>query len=124
MVKTHGKALDEESLHTLLVEVEAIVNSRPVTIETISDVKSNISLSPANLLTIKSKVILPPSGCFSSADIYCRKHWRRVQMAQRALANIARTKNVQNSKKKLSKRRYCTAESRNLSKPLVRGSHS
>ena len=62
LVKTHGKSLDNESLHTVLVEVEAIVNSRPVTTENISDLKSDIPLSPANLLTMKSKVILPPPG--------------------------------------------------------------
>ena len=38
----HVKSLDDESLHTLLVEIEAIVNSRPMTTETISDVKSDI----------------------------------------------------------------------------------
>ena len=70
LVKTHGKSLDDQSLHTLLVEVEALVNSRPMTTETISDVTSDIPLSPANLLIMKSKVILPPPGCFSSADIY------------------------------------------------------
>ena len=58
LVKTNGKILYNESLHTLLVEVEAIVNSRPVTTETINDAKSGILLSPANLLTMKSKVIL------------------------------------------------------------------
>ena len=79
LVKTHGKSLHDESLHMLLVEVKAIVNSRPMTTETISNVKSDIPLSPANLLTMKSKVILPPTGCFSSADIYSRKHGRRVQ---------------------------------------------
>ena len=79
LVKTHGKSLDDQSLHTLLVEVEALVNSKPMTMETISDVTSDIPLSPANLLIMKSKVILPPPGCFSSADIYSQKHWRRVQ---------------------------------------------
>ena len=79
LVKTHGKSLDDESLHMLLVKVEAIVNSRPVTTETISHVKSDIPLSPANLLTMKLKVILLPPGCFSSADIYSRKRWGRVQ---------------------------------------------
>ena len=79
LVKTHVKSLDDKSLHALLVEVEAVVNSRPMTTETISDVNSDIPLSPANLLTMKSKVILPPPGCFSSANIYCRKRWRRVQ---------------------------------------------
>ena len=78
LVKTHGKSLDDELLHMLLVEIEVIVNSRVMTTETISDFKSDIPLSPGNLLTMKSKVILPPSECFSSADIYCSKRWRRV----------------------------------------------
>ena len=73
LFKTYGKILYNESTHTLLVEVEAIVNSRPMTTETINDVKSDISLSPVNLLTMRSKVILPPPGFFSSADIYCQK---------------------------------------------------
>ena len=54
LVKRHGKSLGDESLHTLLVEVEAIVNSREMTRETINDVKSDIPLSPDNLLTMKS----------------------------------------------------------------------
>ena len=73
MVKIHGKSLDDKSLHTLLVEVEAIVNSRSMTTETISDIKSDIPLSPANLLTMKLNVILTPPGYFSSAGIYSRK---------------------------------------------------
>ena len=79
LVKTHGENLGNKLLHMLLVEVEAIVNSSPMTTEAISDIKSDIPLSAANLLTMKSKVILPPPGCLSSADIYCRKHWRRVR---------------------------------------------
>ena len=74
-----GYTLDDESLHRLLVEVEAIVKSRPMTTETISDIKSYIPLLPVNLLTTKSKLTLPPPRCFSSADIYCRKRWRKVQ---------------------------------------------
>ena len=76
LVKTYGENLYNKSTHTLLVEVEAIVNSRPMTTETINYVKSDISLWPANLLTMRSKVILSPPGCFSSADIYCQKRWR------------------------------------------------
>ena len=52
LIKTYGKRLDGESLHTLLVKVEAIVKSKPMTTETISDVKSGILLSPANLLIV------------------------------------------------------------------------
>ena len=36
-------------------------------------------LSPINLLTMKSRVVRPPPGVFKLADMYCRKHWRRVQ---------------------------------------------
>ena len=53
----------------MLVEVEAIVNSRPMTTEIISDLKSDTSLSLAILLTMKSKVISSPPECLSSADI-------------------------------------------------------
>ena len=35
--------------------------------------------TPNHLLTMKSKVILPPPGIFQRADIYSRKRWRRVQ---------------------------------------------
>ena len=79
LLKTHGRSLNDEALHTLLIEVEAIVNSRPLTVETINDVGSYIPLSPSNLLTMKSKVVLPPPGSFTPADLYSRKRWRRVQ---------------------------------------------
>ena len=79
LLKTHGESLTNESLHTLLVELEAIVNSCPLTTETINDVTSLIPLSPLNLLTMKSKIVMPPPGIFPTPDKYCRKHWRRVQ---------------------------------------------
>ena len=79
LLKTHGASLTDESLQTLLTEVEAIVNSRPLTTDVINDVTSLVPLSPINLLTMKSRVVMPPPGVFTSAVIYCRKHWRRVQ---------------------------------------------
>ena len=79
LLKTNGASLSDESLRTLLVEVEAIVNSRPLTTDLLSDANSLIPLSPINLLTIKSKVVMPPSRIFSTPDIYSRKHWRRAQ---------------------------------------------
>ena len=53
LLKTRGGSLTDESLQTLLVEIEAITNSRPLTTETISDVTSLIPLSPINLLILK-----------------------------------------------------------------------
>ena len=67
------------SLQNLLVEVEAIVNSCPLTTHVLNDVTSLAPLSPVTLLTMKSKVVMPPPGHFTSPDQYCRKHWRRVQ---------------------------------------------
>ena len=37
-LKTHGTSLNDESLCTLLIEVEAIVNSPPLTTDLLSDV--------------------------------------------------------------------------------------
>ena len=80
LLQTHGKAFDEESLLlTLMVETEGILNSRPLTVEMISDSSSELSLSPANILTLKSKVVMPPPGEFSKPDLYCRKRWRCIQ---------------------------------------------
>ena len=79
LLKFHGGSLTDGSLHTLLVEVEALVNSCPLTAETINDNTSLIPLSTINLLTMKSKIAMPPPGAFASPDKYCRKHWRRVQ---------------------------------------------
>ena len=80
LLQTHGKAFDEESLLlTLMVETEGILNSRPLTVEMISDSSSELPLSPANILTLKSKVVMPPPGEFSKPDLYCRKRWRCIQ---------------------------------------------
>ena len=63
----------------ILVKVAAVINSCPLTTETINDVTSLIPFSPINLLTMKSKTVMPRPGAFSFLDKYCRKHWRRVQ---------------------------------------------
>ena len=47
--------------------------------ETISDPTSELPLSPANILTMKSKVVMPPPGEFSKPDLYCQKRGRRIQ---------------------------------------------
>ena len=79
LLKTHGQSLDDESLITLMTEVEGILNSRPLTVETINDPTSFQPLSPINLLTMKSKVVSPPPGKFLKPDVYSKKRWRRIQ---------------------------------------------
>ncbi|XP_032446364.1 uncharacterized protein LOC116737375 [Xiphophorus hellerii] len=73
-----SKRLDSSSLRTFLYEVMAIVNSRPLTVENLSD-SSLEPLTPNHILMMKSSVILPPPGEFVSQDLYLRKRWRQVQ---------------------------------------------
>ena len=79
ILSTLGHSLNDESFRTLLVEIEAVLNSRPLTVECISDAESPTPLSLNYLLTIKSNIVLPPPGRFEKADVYSRKRWRRVQ---------------------------------------------
>ena len=79
MLSQQGQQLDDEGLRTLLCEVTAIVNCRPLTAEDSNDIKSCIPITPHQLLTMKTEVVLPPPGEFTTPDLYARKHWRRVQ---------------------------------------------
>ena len=63
LLKQHGTSLNDESPITLLTEVESVY-SRPLTVETLGDVGSEVALSPINLLTTKSNVVLPPPADF------------------------------------------------------------
>ena len=58
LMKQHGTSLNDESLVTLLVEVESIINTRPLTLETISDMGSVAPLCSNNLLTMKTNLVL------------------------------------------------------------------
>ena len=62
-----------------MAEVESIINSRPLTVETLSDINSQIPLSPSNLLTMKTNVVMCPPGVFTKPDLYSRRRWRCVQ---------------------------------------------
>ena len=74
----HGRQLDDESLSTFMTEAEAVINSRPLTV-TQSNPECLEPLTPNHLLTMKTKIVLPPPGIFQKADMYCRKRWKRVQ---------------------------------------------
>nr|XP_017207877.2 uncharacterized protein LOC103909204 [Danio rerio] len=72
-------ALDSTSLRTLLYEVMAIVNSRPLTVEHLNDPLGPEPLTPNHILTMKSMIVEPPPGVFVKEDLYLRKRWRKVQ---------------------------------------------
>ena len=84
LLQEHGRQLDDDSLRTLMAETTAIVNSRPLSVDTLNDAASLLPISPNQLLMMKTSVVVPPPGDFGKADIYCKKRWRRVQH----LANV------------------------------------
>ena len=78
LLSSSGHQLNDDSLHTLIVEVEALINSRPLTPVDVAE--SDLQpLSRTMLLTMKHKVVLPPPGSFAPPDLYCRRRWRRAQ---------------------------------------------
>ena len=79
LLDKNGTQLNDEALRTFLCEAEAIVNSRPLTVDNLNDPMSLSPLTPNHLLTLKTKIVLPPPGVFNHADQYCKKRWRRVQ---------------------------------------------
>ena len=72
LLEDHARQLDDESLRTLFIEAENIVNSRPLTIDNLSDPDAPEPITPNHLLTLKAKVVLPPPGNFSRPDLYSR----------------------------------------------------
>lgn len=74
LLDQHGPQLDDESLRTFMIEAETIVNGRPLTVD-----NSLEPLTPNTLLTMKSKIVMPPPGKFERVDLYSKKCWRGIQ---------------------------------------------
>ena len=62
----HGIQLDDETLRTLMTEAEAIVYNRPLTYVDTDAPGALESLSPNQILTMKSNVVLSPTGEFQN----------------------------------------------------------
>lgn len=52
---------------------------RDLSVENLNDPTAPVQLTPQHILTLKSKVLMPPPGVFQRADQYLAKRWRRVQ---------------------------------------------
>ncbi|XP_035988684.1 uncharacterized protein LOC118561046 [Fundulus heteroclitus] len=74
---TNQQVLDDEGLHTVLCEVEAILNDRPITPSS-EDPNDLEALTPNHLLQLKGKPVLPP-GLFKKEDLYIRRRWKQAQ---------------------------------------------
>lgn len=73
----HLQTLDDDGLHTVLCEVESILNDRPIT--KLSDDPNDLeALTPNHILLMKGKPVLPP-GLFVKEDLYAKRRWRQVQ---------------------------------------------
>ena len=102
-----GTQLDDESLRTLMCEAAAIVNSRPLTVANLNEPTAPEPLTPNHLLTMKSKVILPPPGVFQRSDMYSRKRWRRVQYLTNEFWNRWRKEVIQTLQSRQKWSRSC-----------------
>lgn len=110
LLTQYSAQLDEETFSTFMVEAEAIVNCRPLTVDTINSPQMSEPLTPNHLLTGKTKVILSPPGKFQRADLYSRRRWRRVQY----LANEFWTRWRKDYLQSLQPRQKWTSPRRNL----------
>ena len=78
LLETRAQKLTHKLLATLMSEVTAIVNSRPIT-AILSDTDEPLPLTPSMLLTQKTRPLGPLPGMFVSQDVYARRRWRKVQ---------------------------------------------
>lgn len=74
---TRNQRLQDDSLQSMLIEAEAIVNSRPLTYVSLEadDVEA---LTPNHFLLGSSDGSKPP-GEFGESDLFLRKSWRKCQ---------------------------------------------
>ena len=79
LMRNHGLSLSGEAFRTFMADVSAVLNSQPLTVDNLSNPNDPPLLCPSQLITVKSKVILPPPGQFLPEDIYSRRQWRRIQ---------------------------------------------
>ena len=105
---TGFQSLTEENLQTLVVEVELLVNSRPLT-EVSSDPFDLAAITPNDLLILKPMDPLPP-GVFEPDPTRLRRGWKQVQ----SLANAFWRRWISDYLPTLSKRAKWAQPRRNL----------
>ena len=71
------QVLTDDTLLTLMNEIESIINSRPLVPVTFNPM-DNEPLTPNHLLLLRNTVTLPPS-VFDKRDCYARRRWAQIQ---------------------------------------------
>ena len=108
-------------------ETEAIINSQPLTVETINDRQSANLISPNKIFAMKMKVVMPPPGVFQKPDLYWRSRWRRIQhfsneFCCRWREELSRPCRNVRSESKMS-RDFCTGDTVLLKTDLMTQNH-
>ena len=73
----NDRVMPEETLHTVLVETEAVLNSRPLT-SVSDDLNDYEALTPNHFLIGRASPNNPP-GQFEEREVNSRKRWRMAQ---------------------------------------------
>lgn len=68
--------VDDKQLHTVLWEVEAILNDSPF-IKVLNDPSDLEPFTPNHLHLLKGKAVLP-LGLSKKSDFYIKRHWRKI----------------------------------------------
>ena len=71
------QAMDDEGIMTLICQVEAMLNARPLTKVSDDPLDMNAPV-PNHLLLLKSNESFPP-GVFKRNDQYSQRRWRQIQ---------------------------------------------
>ncbi|XP_043199980.1 uncharacterized protein LOC122369359 [Amphibalanus amphitrite] len=70
------QTMDDEAVHTLMCEVENVINSRPLT-PVSSDPADLEPITPNHLLLLRGGAV--PPGIFVRSDSFSKRRWRQVQ---------------------------------------------
>ena len=72
-----NQSLDDEGLQTLMCEVEAILNARPLT-KVSDDPRDLKAITPNHLLLLRADTTLP-CGIITEKAHYCNRRWKQIQ---------------------------------------------
>ena len=76
-VQLKDQSVNDETLMTFMAQVEAILNSRPITSNS-DDPRDSEPLTPNHLLLLRPSSSMP-RGVFDKNDLYTKRRWRQFQ---------------------------------------------